>query len=252
MLSFNDCLRIMITKYCAFILRIYMLVIWLPACISDRLHNAKPGECMWDPSLNKGFVVIIATLGYHGPCVVMLFCYFKVFIFMRKRGRILAAEGGARIQKVDVSVIQTDNKSTSGVFTQKGHTSSTQIYTSLPLSQQADPLQSVLMSVEQQSATSSRHPDREIDEPVPNVVRRQKRDRGVFVTLTYVVVGYAVTWIPFHFVWDVSSVCPSCISRDGYELVFWTSYCNSTINPFLYYISTPEFRRAFKKLLCRK
>ena len=228
-----------------------MVALWLPACIYDRIHNAKPGECMWDPSLNTGFVIIMATLGYEGSCILMLFCYLKVFIFMRKRGRIMASEGGARIHEIDVSEINADNKSTTRVCTQKAHVSTSQISTSLPLSQQ------ITGNLEKRSSsTSSRQRNEDVHESVQNVQsdteRRQKRDRAVFVTLTYVVVGYAVTWIPFHFVFIISSVCPFCISRDVYELVFWTSYCNSTINPFLYYISTPEFRRTFKKLLCRK
>ena len=227
-----------------------MVALWLPACIHDRIHNAKPGECMWDPSLNTGFVIMLAILGYDGSCILMLFCYFKVFIFMRKRGRIMASEGDARIHKVAISGINANNKTTSRVCTQNSQVSSSQPSMSLPLSQQITGNQKKI------SSTSFQQHDVDVHESVPHVQsdveRRQKRDRAVFVTLTYVVVGYAVTWIPFHFVFIISSVCPFCISRDVYELVFWTSYCNSTINPFLYYISTPEFRRTFKKLLCRR
>ena len=231
-----------------------MIALWLPATISDRVNNAKPEECMFDPTLNISFVVISATIGYHGSCIVMLFCYFKVFIFMHKRGRIRAAEGCAGIHKANVSVINTENKSTSGGCTRTEGTSRS---TSLPCSPSGTP-QPVLGSQEEQSATSSRHCDVNGQESIPvvqvqtDIQRRLKRDRAVFVTLSYVVVGYAVTWIPFHFAFTISSMCPTCIPRDVYEVVYWTSYCNSTLNPFLYYISTPEFRRAFKKMLCRK
>ncbi|GFO14446.1 alpha-1a adrenergic receptor [Plakobranchus ocellatus] len=84
--------------------------------------------------------------------------------------------------------------------------------------------------------------------------RRNKREMKVFVTLTYIIVGYLVCWVPFHIVFDIQAVDASIVSTNVYNATFWLSYLNSTINPFLYNFSSPEFRQAFKKIFvgCKK
>ena len=234
-----------------------MLALWLPPCIHDRLHNYKPGECIWEPSLNGGFAVVVACLGNHGSCLVLLFCYFKVFMFMRKRGRKTTPEGFERIHNVEVAIINSGIVRNSGEYLQgRSGTSHKSTTTTIHTSQQNEFSQKSHCSQEKQSVRSSKLHYAEISESVPRIqtdkLRRQKRDRAIFITLTYVVIGYVVMWIPFHVVFDVSSLCPSCVPRHVYAITFWMSYCNSTINPFLYNFSTPEFRRTFKRLVCRR
>ncbi|XP_050409341.2 alpha-1A adrenergic receptor-like, partial [Patella vulgata] len=62
-----------------------MVALWLPACIVDRIKNAADKVCIWEPSLNPEYVFVIALIGHHGACFVLLFCYLQVFFFMRKR-----------------------------------------------------------------------------------------------------------------------------------------------------------------------
>ena len=77
----------------------------------------------------------------------------------------------------------------------------------------------------------------------------ERRERKVFVTLTYIIFGYMICWVPFHFVFDLSAVEPSLVPEIVYTVTFWMTYLNSTVNPFLYNFSSPEFRKAFKKIL---
>lgn len=66
-------------KKCFF--RSATIIIWVPAFIVDRVANSKSNECIYDPALNKEFVVVVAALGYHGSTAAMLFCYIKVCSF---------------------------------------------------------------------------------------------------------------------------------------------------------------------------
>ena len=239
-----------------------MFVLWLPPCIHDRLHNAKPGECIWEPSLNKRFVVVVATIGHHGSCFVMLFCYLKVFIFKYKRRKVIAAE-------IDTSVtrghaIAVDR--TSEYMSSYGHTAMLNISVVVANDDKVSSLEPGCSMEDQTNATTTNdtlevpvsHKNgnctktKATPAPKSKTNRRQKRDTAIFITLTYVVIGYAVCWIPFHVVFDVSSVCPSCVPRGVYAITFWMTYINSTINPFLYNFSTPEFRRTFRRILCRR
>ncbi|KAK7102785.1 hypothetical protein V1264_020964 [Littorina saxatilis] len=65
-----------------------MLVLWLPPCITDRLANSRPGECIWEPSNNKEFVVVVAVIGHHGSCFSILFCYVSVLVLLRHRAKV--------------------------------------------------------------------------------------------------------------------------------------------------------------------
>jgi len=80
---------------------------------------------------------------------------------------------------------------------------------------------------------------------------RADRERKSFVTLSYIVIGYVVCWVPFHFVYDVSFIRPDLISDadDLFTATFWLTYVNSTINPFLYAFSSADLRNAVVKML---
>lgn len=236
-----------------------MLALWLPPCIHDRLHNARPGECIWEPSLNKGFVIVVAAIGHHGSCFVMLFCYLKVLKFMCRRRKIVGTTdcrtsiGRGRFSAIGTEYVssygQTAMLNTSVFIASDDKipslegSNSTEKKTNLSVKQEVLAVPSTYTGQMTQNTAPSLKSDK---------VRRQRRDKAIFVTLTYVIVGYAVCWIPFHVVFDISSICPSCVPDGVYNVAFWLTYLNSTINPFLYNFSTPEFRRTFRKLLCRK
>ena len=234
-----------------------MLVLWLPPCIYDRIHHAMPGECIWEPSLNTGFVVVIAIIGHHGSCIAMLFCFLKVLMFMYKRRRIMAAEKGSSDPAVATDTASGCGKTTmlnSSVFlTSDSKVSSLEPNDTTPQEDQAN-ITTRRDTLEVPTSHTGGNNTKTLPTHAPNSenFRRQKRDRAIFITLTYVIIGYAVCWIPFHVVFDVSSICTSCVSRGVYDLAFWMAYINSTINPFLYNFSTPEFRRTFKRILCRR
>lgn len=57
---------------------------WVPPFIIDRVRHSAPGSCMWNVANNREFGLFVAIAGYHGPSVVMLVCYVKVFRVMRK------------------------------------------------------------------------------------------------------------------------------------------------------------------------
>ena len=234
-----------------------MLALWLPPFIYDRIHHSKPGECIWEPSLYIGFVIVIAIIGHHGSCIIMLFCYLKVLMFMYKRRRIMTAERGLSGPAVATHTASECGKTTilnSSVFvTSDSKVSSLEPNGTTPQGDQANTATG-RDTLEVPTLHTSGNNTKTLPMHAQNSenFQRQKRDRAIFITLTYVIIGYAVCWIPFHVVFDVSSICPSCVPRGVYDLAFWMAYINSTINPFLYNFSTPEFRRTFRRILCRR
>lgn len=82
------------------------------------------------------------------------------------------------------------------------------------------------------------------------MANREKR----FTFVLAVVMGvFVVCWFPFFFTYSLQAVCPEtcCIPKPLFKFFFWIGYCNSCLNPVIYTIFNKDFRRAFKKILCR-
>ncbi|TKR60571.1 hypothetical protein L596_027798 [Steinernema carpocapsae] len=86
------------------------------------------------------------------------------------------------------------------------------------------------------------------------VTKAQRKERRATKTLGIVVGIFLVCWVPFFSINIINAVCikldnPSC--QVGYGPFFyatWIGYMNSFMNPVIYTIFNPEFRRAFLKL----
>lgn len=82
------------------------------------------------------------------------------------------------------------------------------------------------------------------------MINREKR----FTFVLAVVIGvFVVCWFPFFFSYSLRAVCPeTCVIPDPlFTFFFWIGYCNSCLNPVIYTIFNKDFRKAFKKILCR-
>ncbi|NXW52963.1 ADA2B protein, partial [Nyctiprogne leucopyga] len=82
-------------------------------------------------------------------------------------------------------------------------------------------------------------------------LNREKR----FTFVLAVVIGvFVLCWFPFFFLYSLGALCPRrCKVPDGvFQFFFWIGYCNSSLNPLIYTIFNQDFRRAFRRLLCRR
>ncbi|XP_051525952.1 alpha-2B adrenergic receptor-like [Myxocyprinus asiaticus] len=82
------------------------------------------------------------------------------------------------------------------------------------------------------------------------MVNREKR----FTFVLAVVIGvFVICWFPFFFSYSLQAVCPEtcALPEPLFKFFFWIGYCNSCLNPVIYTIFNKDFRRAFKKILCK-
>ena len=85
-----------------------------------------------------------------------------------------------------------------------------------------------------------------------SAARTLRHEQKVFLTLTYIIVGYMICWMPFHVSFDIMAIDRTLVPEQWYDVTYWLAYCNSAINPFLYNFGSPDFHKAFRKLLGRK
>lgn len=80
-----------------------------------------------------------------------------------------------------------------------------------------------------------------------------KREKRALRTLLIITGVFITCWMPF-FVFAI--LMPFCgehcenMPKDVIHFVTWLGYFNSMLNPIIYTIFSPDFRNAFKKLLC--
>ena len=78
---------------------------------------------------------------------------------------------------------------------------------------------------------------------------REEKERRTFVTLAYIVTAYVLCWVPFHIIYDMSFIAPNIVPPDAFTYLFWITYVNSTINPFLYAFTSSDTRQVIKKIV---
>ncbi|KAJ6658634.1 hypothetical protein lerEdw1_019794 [Lerista edwardsae] len=81
-----------------------------------------------------------------------------------------------------------------------------------------------------------------------------KREKRFTFVLAVVIGVFVVCWFPFFFLYSLSAICPrACqVPASTFKFFFWIGYCNSSLNPVIYTIFNQDFRKAFRKILCRQ
>lgn len=219
-----------------------MLVMWFPPWIVDRLRNSEPDICYWDPSQNEEFVYIVAIFGHHGPYCIMVACYIHIFFFMHQRSKV----SGVGERNRSTRQIATTASSVGDSVMPKVDTDLSSCRTEMFSIKQTNTQESINASTSNTLTVPTTAQTR--SRPSENVENRATREKRVFVTLTYILVAYGILWLPFHIIFDISIADPTIVPEEILNLAFWMAYFNSTINPFLYNFSSPEFRKVFRRM----
>ena len=77
------------------------------------------------------------------------------------------------------------------------------------------------------------------------------RHRKAAITLAVIVGIFLVCWLPYYVITIyTAAICEDCVSNRIWEIVNYILWCNSTINPLLYAVTNPHYRRNFARFLC--
>lgn len=77
----------------------------------------------------------------------------------------------------------------------------------------------------------------------------RRRERQATLLLGLILGAFTICWLPFFCIYVLGAVC--CKTPElVFDVIFWMGYCNSGLNPFIYNFFNPDFRLAFRKILC--
>ncbi|XP_033949304.1 alpha-2Db adrenergic receptor [Pseudochaenichthys georgianus] len=81
----------------------------------------------------------------------------------------------------------------------------------------------------------------------------QMREKRFTFVLAVVMGVFVLCWFPFFFTYSLHAICRESCYIPGalFNLFFWIGYCNSSVNPIIYTIFNRDFRKSFKKIVCR-
>lgn len=106
----------------------------------------------------------------------------------------------------------------------------------------------------QQPPSSQQTQDTAEDKQVKKHVSLEaKRERKAAKTLAIVTGAFIACWLPFFILALFMAIFKNWHFNPHLVSFFlWLGYFNSTLNPIIYTIFSPEFRTAFKRILCGK
>ncbi|XP_060586240.1 muscarinic acetylcholine receptor M5-like [Ruditapes philippinarum] len=210
----------------------FMLVLWVPPWLLDRLKNSSPNECLWDPSLNQELVYVVAVLGHHLPFITILYCYIHVAIYFRNKIKQNFAIYRIRqsLQSPTASASQNEDKNRETISTSVDTESETN---DSNRTGKAHTKCVSFISDEKQNTCELKPQHKSM------TYRRLEKEKKIFYSLQLIVLSYALLWFPFHIVFDISISKPNLVPEIFWHVTFWMTYVNSTVNPIVYTLSSP-------------
>lgn len=254
-----------------------ILIVWCVAflvCIAPLLGWKDPG---WSVRINDKKCIVSQDISYqifatassfYLPLMVILILYWRIFQTARKRIR--------RRQIVSNATIQANkNPAAGGIAGGLAAASGTGGIAAAVVTIIGRPLPTISETTTAFTTVSSNNTSPEktsfangLDDPPTTTdgggnyqqpqypMKRKlkdsadsKRERKAAKTLAIITGAFVICWLPFFVMAILLPIYKDLFKEYIISLFLWLGYFNSTLNPIIYTIFSPEFRHAFKKIL---
>ncbi|XP_038641381.1 alpha-2B adrenergic receptor [Scyliorhinus canicula] len=253
-------------------IRCVILTVWLiagvisfPPLISMNKNLAEDEIPVCRLNDEKWYILSSCIGSFFAPCVIMILVYLRIYQVAKKRTRQppgnrkpegLSATSSTKQQGLSSrpnwqeKETKSKDKEGAGNSSAQGECSS---------KQNDHPLGSTKLAQDESNSNCAREEHFVGREKLrtPSAIRRkaiQNREKRFTFVLSVVIGVFVLCWFPFFFSYSLTAICPATCSVPPviFKFFFWIGYCNSSLNPVIYTIFNQDFRRAFKKILCRE
>ncbi|XP_050345103.1 5-hydroxytryptamine receptor [Nymphalis io] len=218
-------------------------------------------------SQDVGYQIFATASSFYVPVLVILILYWRIYQTARKRirrrhgtttrgvgpppvpagGALVAAGGSGGIAAAVVAVIGRPLPTISETTT-TGITNVSSNNTSPEKQSCANGLEADPPTTGYGAVAAAYYPT--LIRRKPKEAADSKRERKAAKTLAIITGAFVACWLPFFVLAILVPTCNCEVSPVLTSLSLWLGYFNSTLNPVIYTVFSPEFRHAFQRLLC--
>lgn len=220
----------------AFLVCIAPLLGWKDAQWAERLRLK---QCLVSQDLS--YQIFASASSFYLPLLVILLLYWRIFQTARKRIRrrrlappaSLRPPAGGVAGGLAAALVTAIGRPLPTV----SEATTTTAFTASPANSSPD--HSVANGLEAPPHPARRKPQLDA-----------KRERKAAKTLAIITGAFVLCWLPFFVMAVLMPIDAHFFDKPTVSLFLWLGYFNSTLNPIIYTIFSPEFRHAFQKILC--
>ncbi|KAK7127076.1 hypothetical protein R3I94_018308 [Phoxinus phoxinus] len=243
-------------KRIVFIVWVIAAVISFPPLITIEKKEGNICEI----NKEKWYIISSSIGSFFLPCIIMVLVYVRIYQIAKKRTR--APPGDRRKKEAgkkdidpheklngDPNVDPDDKGELNGMDMEESSSSDHKVSNPCSLKKKSSKGKTKLSQIKPgdvdkleacQSVKTSRWKG------------RQNREKRFTFVLAVVIGVFVICWFPFFFTYTLMALCDCCVPLTLFKFFFWFGYCNSSLNPIIYTIFNNDFRRSFKKILCRR
>uniref|UniRef100_A0A3B4Z2Z8 Alpha-2B adrenergic receptor n=1 Tax=Seriola lalandi dorsalis TaxID=1841481 RepID=A0A3B4Z2Z8_SERLL len=237
-----------------------IIVVWLISAVISfppllTLDKSEGGEETCELN-NERWYILYSTIGsFFAPCVIMILVYVRIYQIAKQHTRCPPGKKQKAVAGRNANVAASE-----AVPKLSEHAAPAQ-KSSSAIPQSDSQILSAVPNKEYKNTMATSSGTKLVSEGTPPIqgtpVSRRKamvnREKRFTFVLAVVMGVFVICWFPFFFSYSLQAVCPeTCRIPDPlFKFFFWIGYCNSCLNPVIYTIFNKDFRKAFKRILCR-
>lgn len=238
-------------------------IISFPPLITIKKNEGKKDSPVCKINEEKWYIIFSSTASFFAPCVIMIMVYVRIYHIAKNITRAPPGErqkdnGDAEDPKLglepqdkeDRERDKVETKEVNGLHVEEEPSSSEGNETLCSLRKKKGVRTTKVTQVKPGETFSKT--EGSSSAVVSKWKGRQYRERRFTFVLAVVMGVFVLCWFPFFFTYTLTAVCDACcIPETLFKMFFWFGYCNSSLNPVIYTIFNRDFRKSFKKILCK-
>ncbi|XP_069095495.1 alpha-2A adrenergic receptor [Pleurodeles waltl] len=268
-------------KCIIFIVWVISAVISFPPLISIEKASGKKEDPKCKINDQKWYMISSSIGSFFAPCVIMILVYIRIYQIAKKRTRVPPSKrsngepekrqngftdkelpirlNGDKAEEAGGSGDQDGEPQVNGIDMEDSSSSDHQHEKKCASKKRQEKLpgrgkgKTKLSQIKPGDSLPRRGPEEERNAAKASRWRgRQNREKRFTFVLSVVIGVFVICWFPFFFTYTLIAVCQDCgVPETLFKFFFWFGYCNSSLNPVIYTIFNHDFRRSFKKILCK-